>query len=461
MVLARQLTPADATGLRAPARRHNVAARLAEFGALAVVALAVLVPVYAFYPGLMNADSLTMYTGAVLPGPVMDWHSAFLVYLWRGLLRAGAGLPVVTALQSALYFFAFYWLLALIGLGIGARFAVLGLVLLVPPTMPWIATIEKTTFMSVVLCAAFVCSLRLEAGTRNRALLTGAIFVASLIGTWSRANGLIVFAPVMAYTAWYASRLAVSRITAGYLLACFLLLALGAPALAVHSSAVVRLYPQQATMDLDLLNLAIRTGQDLVPPGILAEPLAQVKAAMAPDPFQLGPLETKLRLITDPHEFYQLQSAWLSTLLKHPLIYLQYRFDLYRRYQCFDLSAVCMDSWHWYTGGIDQNPLGLASRKLGFVFGFYKALAGSILFHPFFYMLADLAVLLGAAAIRHRVVGVYALILLVYNLSNALLVPGVSVRMVVPLGLMLPFLLAGLYVPIPGTGRRPAATAQA
>lgn len=401
----------------------------------------------------MNADSLALYAGAVIPGPVMDWHSAFLTYLWRWLIHAGAGVPVFTALQSTIYFFSFYWLLTLLRLRIPARLAIVIVVLLVPPTMPWIATVEKTTFMSAVLGACFVCSLRLDMGAPRRHLLLGSMLALSVIGTWCRPNAIIIFLPIVAYTAWQARGSGSSKPVAASLIAAFLLLGLGAPALAADLGAVVRTYPQQATMDLDLLNLSIRTGKLLVPPGILAAPFDNLKAAMAPDPFLLGPLDTSLRRITHGHDMQQLQSAWLSAILHHPLTYLHYRFDLYKEYQCFDFSTICLGSWHWYTGGIDTNPFGLVSRKLHPVFTFYKALAGSVVFHPFFHVFAVLAVLIGAAAARHRVVGVYAAVLLLFDLSNALLIPGVTVRMVVPLGLMLPFLIAGLYADAAPRGR--------
>jgi hypothetical protein len=434
---------------------HRITANLPPFVALCVVAIVAAVPAYAFYPAIMNADSLALYAGAVIPGPVMDWHSPFLTYLWRWLIHAGAGVPVFTALQSAIYFFSFYWLLTLVRLSVPARLAIVILVLLVPPTMPWIATVEKTTFMSAVLCTCFVCSLRLDMGARHRGLLLSSILAMTLIGTWCRPNAIIIFLPIVAYTAWQARRSGSSKLVGASLVAAFLLLGLGLPALAVHLGAVVRTYPQQATMDLDLLNLSIRTGQPLVPPGILAAPFESLKAAMAPDPFLLGPLDTSLTRITDGHDMKRLQSAWLSAILHHPLTYLHYRFDLYKEYQCLDFSTICLGAWHWYTGGIDANPFGLASRKLGFVFDFYKALAGSVLFHPFFYLLATLAVLIGAITIRHSVVALYAAVLLVFDLSNALLIPGVTVRMVVPLGLMLPFLIAGLYVDVARPRERP------
>lgn len=417
---------------------------LTPFAALCMAGLVSIVPVYAFYPGLMNADSLTLYAGAVIPGPMMDWHSAFLTYCLRLLIRAGAGVALFTAVQSAIYFFALYWLLALVRLSIPARLAILVVVLLAPPTMPWIATAEKTSFMSAILCACFFCSLRLEASSK-RPVLLGSILLLAAIGIWCRPNAIIIFLPVVCFAAWQAHRSGLPTLICVSLVGAFLLLGLGAPAVAVQAGAVVHTYPQQATMDLDLLNLSIRTGRDLVPPGILAAPFESLTAAMAPDPYLLGPLDTSLRRITTGEEMRQLQAAWLSAIAHHPWTYLHYRYDLYREYLCFDLSTVCLGSWHWYTGGIDANPFGLASHKVGAVFASYKALAGSAPFHPFFDVLAVLIVLVGAAAMRHRVVAIYAAVLLVFDLSNALLIPGVTARMVVPLGLMLPFLLAGLY----------------
>src|SRR6185437_353111 len=122
-----------------------------------------------------------LYAAAVLPGRVMDWHSPFLIYLWRGLIRLGAGVALFTALQSAVYVFSFYWLLTQIRLNPAARLVIVVLLLLAPPTMPWIATVEKTAFMSVILCACFVCSLRVETGVGHRGRLFGAMLALSLI----------------------------------------------------------------------------------------------------------------------------------------------------------------------------------------------------------------------------------------------------------------------------------------
>ncbi len=479
---------------------------LASAALLLCVAIIAAVPVFAFYPGIMNADSLALYAGAVIPGPVMDWHSPALTWVLRLLIRSGGGVAAFVAMQSAIYVFALYGVLSRIRIGAVARIGILILVVFAPPTMPWIATAEKTAFMTAILGACFLCSLCLDAG-RWRAPLVVAILVLSVIGTWCRPNGIIIFLPVVAFTAWQSFRIsrsvaqrrpgadflsspgsarssanspsqpvrtdrgeglgsgmsrelpwaralgdrprqrqtASTAIASAVLVPAFLLLALGGPALGVQAGAVVKTYPQQATMDLDLLNLSLRTGQSLIPPDILAAPFAEVKAAMAPDPFVLGPLDTSLRRITEAADMRRLQSAWLSAIRDHPRTYLHYRLDLYREYLCFDLSTICLGSWHWYTGGIDPNPFGLASHKIPAVFAFYKALAGSVVFHPFFDVFAMAAVLLGAMLGRRRVVGAYAAILLLFDLSNALLIPGVTVRMVVPLGLMLPFLIAGLY----------------
>lgn len=434
---------------------QSLTARL--FG-LCGVLLATVVPVLAFYPGVMNADSLTLYSGAVIPAPVMDWHSPFLTFCLRLLIRAGGGVPAFTALQCAIYVGSFYWLLSGLRLSVPARLAILAVVLVAPPTMPWIATVEKTSFMSALLGAAFVGSLRLDRGpdlgTTRAAALLGSILLLAVLGTWCRPNAVIIFLPIALFVAWQARRAGCSMLVAAGCLGGFVLLALGAAAIAVRLGAVVRTYPQQATMDLDLVNLSIATGRDLLPPGILAAPFADVKAAMAIDPFVLWRIDTSLRRITDAAAMQHLQAAWLAAIRHYPLAYAHYRFALYRQYLCFDLSTICYGSWHWYTGGIDANPFGLVSRKLPGVFGFYKAVSGSIAFHPFFHLFGVLAALIGALVVRQRVVACYAAVLLLFDLSNALLIPGVTARMAVPLGLMLPFLLAGLYAD--PARRRPA-----
>jgi hypothetical protein len=431
--------------------RERVASAVASALAFFCVAIAAAIPVLAFYPGLMNADSLTLYAGALLPAPVMDWHSPFLTWMLRLLIAAGGGVAALVTVQSAIYVFSFYGVLAATRSRIATRLVVLALVLVAPPVMPWLAAAEKTSFMSVILGACFLCSLRLESGGGPRILPLICLIGLAAVGTWCRPNGLIIFLPLVLYTAIQARRSGRRKIVAAAFVIGFLLLGLGAPALAVRLGAIVPSYPQQATMDLDLLNLSRRTGQDLLPPNIPAAPVAQVKAAMAPDPFALWRVDTSLRRITDAADMHRLQAAWLAAIREHPLTYLQYRFDLYEKYLCFDLSAICPDSWHWYTGGIDANPFGLVSRHFAPAFNFYKALAGSVAFHPFFPLFGAFAVLVGAVLTRHPVPGVYAAILLLYEASNMLLIPGVSVRMAIPLGLMLPFLITGLYTP----GARP------
>jgi hypothetical protein len=420
-------------------------ARISAWIVLLALAIAAAAPVYTFYPALMNADSLTLYAGAVIPGPVLDWHSAFLTFLMRGIVRIGAGVALFTAIQSTVYVVALYRVLALTPLGIPARLGVLVLVLLVPPTMPWLAAAEKTTFMAATLAACFACSLYLDASARHRALLLAGVLATASIGTWCRPNALIIFLPVTLFAAWRAWRMGLSRLVPALLVVGFLAAGLGGPAAAVRSGLVVRTWPQQATMDLDLLNLSVRTGQLLIPASILAAPYDSIKAALAIDPHVLWRLDTSLRRITTADDMRMLQSAWLSAIRHYPLVYLRERAGLYRQYLCFDLSIVCYDSWHWYTGGIDVNPFGLTSRKLEPAFRFYKALAGSVVFHPFFHVLAVAAVLAAAVALRRRVVGVYAVVLLAYDLAGAFIIPAAPARMVVPLGLMLPLLIAGLY----------------
>src|SRR5579863_7597645 len=96
------------------------------------VGLIAALPMVAFYPAIMNADSLALYAGAVIPGPVMDWHSPLLTWLLRLLIALGGGVAMFVALQSAIYCFALYGVLSRARIGIPARLAILTLIVLAP-----------------------------------------------------------------------------------------------------------------------------------------------------------------------------------------------------------------------------------------------------------------------------------------------------------------------------------------
>ncbi len=416
---------------------------------LLALLIAVTLVVAAFYPGLMNADALTTYAAAVLGAPPNDWHSAFIAYLWRALLAFDLPIVVFTAFQVALYVASLQLIGRWAGLKPAGRLALTTLVMIVPPATTWLVALEKTSFLAVMLAVSFAVALRVR-----RASLP--LFAAcSLAGIFARPNGVIIFAPLIVWVCWRALRPQRAILVSASILAAAILLPRGA----ILAGYVVPSYPQQATMDLDLLNLSFRVGADLLPDNLLLIPFEEARATIAADPTNYDPLQLTLRRMTNARDFTALQTRWLSAIAGHPFVYLKWRLRLFWTYECIDPSRICRDSWHWYTGGIDHNVFGLASRHWQPVFDFYRGLAATLFYRPITYDVTMMVVLAAAVARRRRTTAAYAAALMFYELTNFFFIPSTSVRMVIPLGLMVPFLVLGLWAESPARRTEPACAA--
>jgi hypothetical protein len=427
------------------------AAVLGPIALALTAALAAAVPVWAFYPGLLDADGLALYAAALLGAPVPDWHSPLLAFGWRALIVLGAGPAVPAALQSAGWFAAFATVLWLrrvpLRLALPAPFAVLAL----PPLLPWLASVEKTSFAGVMLAGCFAALLAAERDRRALLLLAPL----TLCGWLARPNGAVLFLPL----AVFAGLRFGGRARAGAVLV--VALALAAPPLGRDAGLVAPAHPEQATMDLDLFNLSLRAGKDLFPPGVLAESLESAEARLSVPPwnslglgsFSILPLEQSLVFQPDGPDMAALCRAWVDAILSHPADWLRYRLAFARAFTCVDFSAPCPFGWHWNNGGIDPNPFGLAPSPNATVFAFWLGLLDNWTFRPG--VLAGLVVLVLVLALPRRrpaSAAVAAALLLLFA-SNLVLAPGPTPRHSVPLGLLLPLLAVDVIMPTGRQGR--------
>ncbi|HTZ72090.1 MAG TPA: hypothetical protein VMB71_15650 [Acetobacteraceae bacterium] len=406
-----------------------------------------------FYPGLINADTLRMWANARDGGAAEDWHSPFLVFVFRLLQHADLNIAVVTLAQSALYVLTLHFLLGRACITGPRRIAVLAAVLAVPPTLTWLAAVEKTTIASCLLCACFGLAVAMERADAARKIHFGLMLLAALAGAWTRPNGILLFAPIVIYAtarAWWPSR----RWMAGAIVAAYVVLWAAVPAIATSAGLIVPTHPEQATMALDLLNISFEKNKDLLPPGVLTAPLSVVEPGMLAQP--LPPYDGRFSTLAlrrahmlnfdgDPAHAAALHAAWLRTILHYPLAYLRFRLAMFRAFNCFDSRIVCYDSWHWYTGGVDTpNSAGIVSHHVAVLFNLYKSLAGTIFYRPYFHAALMLGLLAIALWRRQHLIAVTAATLLLYYASGLILLPGISVRMIVPLGLMEPPLVIAL-----------------
>jgi hypothetical protein len=435
----------------------------------AAATLCAAVPVWCFYPGLMNADTFAMYAAALLGPPVPDWHAPFLIYCWRGLIALGAGPAVLTAIQSALWFAALASVLALRRVKLAPALLVLLAALAFPPTLPFLATIEKTSFMAVALAGCFAVALALErAPTGRRTMaLRAALVVLALAGTWARPNGALLFLPLAVLAGWRWRLAGAPRLVTWGGVVLFVAVAVSMPPLARVAGLVAPSHPEQPFFDMDLFNLTLRTGEDLMPPGLLMEPMPRAVARLTEAPWtSLGlgsmsilPLYGSLTFQPDGAPMQTLRQAWVRAVLRHPLAYLRYRWAFAGVFNCVDLAQPCPFCWHWQSGGVDPNPFGIRAHPVQPVFDLWRGLADTWVFRPIVLVGLVLAVLALALLRRRTTAAAFAAATLLVHAGNLVLTASPDPRLCAPLVLLLPLLAVDTLTPPTQLRRRSARSA--
>jgi hypothetical protein len=331
-----------------------------------------------------------------------------------------------------------------------------------PPTLPWLATLEKTTFSAVVLAGCFAAALALErapsSGWRTVAL-RALLVVLALAGTLARPNGALLFLPLAAFAGWRWRRHGAGRMAAWGGVALFAAVALAAPPLARVAGLVAPSHPEQPLFDFDLFNLSLRTGEDLLPSGVLLEPMPRLVARLSEEPWaslQLGslsilPILPGIAYQLDGTAVAPLRRAWIEAILHHPAAYLRFRWAYVGAFNCVDFAKPCPFGWHWQNGGIDPNPFGLRADPVRPVFDLWRALADTWVFRPG--VLAGLVATALALALwrRRPASAAVAAALLLVHAGNLLLTTSPDPRLSEPLGLLLPLLAVDVLAPL----RRP------
>jgi hypothetical protein len=277
----------------------------------------------------------------------------------------------------------------------------------------------------------------------------------ALAGTWARPNGGLLFLPLAAFAGWRWRRAGARRLAAWGGVALFALVAVGAPPLARVAGLVEPSHPEQPLFDFDLFNLSLRTGEDLMPPGVLLEPLPRVVARLTEEPWtslQLGslsilPILPGIDYQLGGPEVAALRQAWIEAILRHPAAYLRFRWAYVGAFNCVDFSKPCPFGWHWQNGGVDPNPFGILPQPVRPVFQLWRALADTWVFRPV--VLAGLVVAALVLALRRRrpASAAIAAALLLVHAGNFLLTTSPDPRLAEPLGLLLPLLAVDVLAP--------------
>jgi hypothetical protein len=447
-------------GQQAPSGRS--AARPAA-SVRALAALVLLVPValvcVSFWPGHMNADTLTQIDG-VRTGSVTDRHAWLLSELWRVVWPLGVNTGwVLTA--TLITFMAGSYLALRAALGpIGAAVGA-AIVALLPQNFGSLGLIGRDIWFAAFLVLAFGLLVRASQRTgRAQIAFFLAALIAAVLAQASRQNAItavVVFfagAAFLAYMRWggrwrLAERLRSGRWRrlVGYALGGVLasVLVTGALAIARPAFGVQSQHPEQWLYIYDLAALSQREDRVLFSRRIFpAQDLATLEQRMAPDnvvPLVVPPDPPIVTPLPEA-EFDRLSSDWREAVLDDPLEYLDVRWDLFMRQ-----IAVTQPPTQIYHPVIDGSTLGYQIRfpdanniAKDYVEAFADdRLNGNLLHATWLYLLIALSaavVLLQSREPALNIVGLMAVAALLYQIGLFLGATGVGLRLEDPTRMM-------------------------
>jgi hypothetical protein len=420
-----------------PVGRFAAAGPADLFGRLVLVLVASALPVAVFRPGLLNRDSLRMYRGAIGVEPIDDWNSPFLSLVLRLLHAVHIGPAGYVILQSLAFFAGIVLLCRAVRLSLRATCGVVLLVILFPPTLPWLATVEKSASMGCVV-VLLVGLMALRRDSRRPWALDLGIVGASVIAMLCRANALALVVPLLfLWRFWLEAAPLPRRLARATGLAGVVLIAFFATSWLIATVFnVQRTYPEQALYSWDLAAISVARNEMLLPPAIYPGTPETLRAQYNPVtanqllfPELNGlPGLPAARRTQDPGEMRELRAAWARAIIANPGPYLRHRTLAFLNGLSLDLRQEAVDSWHYWNGGVDPNPFGITSRAVPWLFDYYRTWRETVFFRQFPY-LGVLLVLAAWFAWRRNSLGFsLAAASLVYFGHHLLVAPSPSLR---------------------------------
>jgi hypothetical protein len=293
----------------------------------------------AFWPGHMNADSLSMIDQASGDLPLTDHHSPLLVWVWSLGWPLGLRPGVILVLQVT-GFLAGAYLVARASFGrLGASLVAIA-VALSPPVFGNLGVISRDVWFLDSLLLAFGCLvLALRRPEHGRAALAASI-VFALLCMFARQNAaaaVIVLAVVVA-SLLISNRLGGRRLLRPAAVG-------GAAVLGVVAALVLQLgatkavgadpvHPEQYVYLYDLAGLSIRDGEshfprDVYPSGDVGT-LAAESSLDSIIPLSFG-TDAAIPMPRTADQVAEMRDAWLDEVEDEPLEYLDWRWEAFEK----------------------------------------------------------------------------------------------------------------------------------
>ncbi len=356
--------------------------------------------VWAYYPGLLEPDSLEQFQQAQT-GRFTDWHPPIMALLWRGLDALYFGPQPLFLLHLALFWSA----LALVGralMSMGVRSAAF-----VPlwGLAPWVVPLLGVLISDTALASAwlFATAVVLHQGARDKpanAIVLATAAAAFIYGALARANTILAAAPLVYFAcAEWAPNKARLRFIAAATAPMLVLALAGAFNIVVATSE----YPMGSLQVFDIAGISHRIGRNLLPGAWSAQQSEAIVHCYNPETWDVyeEPLCARAAQQLETQNLWNasgLTGAWLRAIVHHPGDYLAHRLDYANHF------------FRWLgdlpPGDIDYDtepsaPAAFAHRDNP-IYDFYSDLAETnyVALRPYFWLVLGLAIGLLSALAR-------------------------------------------------------------
>jgi hypothetical protein len=451
----------------APRKPPSVPLRLNQTATRMATGLLLLIPVVAvclgFWPGHMNADTLTQID-EVRTGNLTNRHAALLLAVWVPFWDLGVGPAFVLAGQVIVFVAGMFLLLRPTFSDLTAALLT-ALVSLSPPVFGMLGLLGRDVWFIGFLLLAFGLLVTVPGTTaRARTALLAGVLVAAWLALAARQNAAP--AVVMATIAWFGMvwRPKTARRVGNAVVVVAAGLGVTIALMATQAAATMALgvddaHPAQYLYTYDIGSISHREHENLFPANVVPKrgmtAIDQHFTVNDVVPMLVGPGHPVEPDLSDK-QADSLSDAWRTTVLDHPLDYLDTRWDIYWRQVALTQPAIQI-----YHPIIDENPFGLTIKFPGLnktAKDYVEAFAdpgynGDVLFTVWVYLLAALAigiylVMRGRSAVE-RTIGAFGFGAVTFQAGIAAGAMGVAYRLEFPavvIGLLSILLLLGVLV---------------
>ncbi len=379
----------------------------------------------AFWPGFMEYDSFDQYGQAIGILPLEDWHPPSMTLLWRALIKIYNGPQPMLLLQCLLYWSSFLYLA--LWLWRDTSKFMLALTAVLVPFLPFLinftGVIWKDTHLAVAL---FWATLLLVFGKTSRSkLLISLLFI--FYGLSVRHNGIAAALPLLILWSYRYCRFTDSNSKYGvFLVTTTTLLIYLVVDYGLNSFfSVEKTYPIKSQRLNEIVFIKCHSGsQDFSTlEKYYGESLTRTKPQKRRN--YLCDQVSSLASTDDTGEIFEKDilddqpdptgketlDLWIQSVKSHPLLYLDYRFIVYRT---FLRPFSYPEPYYVFVDGMDENPLpiklpfevlnpfGLSKLLKHYVNFFADSKYLQLPFRPFFWLITLMVTTLWALHKRQR-----------------------------------------------------------